>query len=86
MGKVREPQDPICSVYLTHLPGKIEVRFRDHRARAWKLRGFGSKKAIGRGVRKQNYGSFARCTRRTCPLNNVYGNGRFDAGIDDRCK
>jgi hypothetical protein len=36
VGKVREPRDPICSVYLTHLPGKIEVRFRDHRARAWK--------------------------------------------------
>lgn len=36
VGKVREPTDPVCSVYLTHLPGKIEVRFRDHRAQAWK--------------------------------------------------
>ena len=36
VGKVREPHDPICTVYLTHLPGKIEVRFRDHRARAWR--------------------------------------------------
>ena len=36
VGKVRDPEDPICSVYLTHLPGKVEVRFRDHRARAWK--------------------------------------------------
>jgi Calcineurin-like phosphoesterase len=35
VGKVRDPGDPICSVYVTHHPGKIEVRFRDHRARAW---------------------------------------------------
>ena len=36
VGKVREQQDPICSLYLTHLPGKIEIRFRDHGARKWK--------------------------------------------------
>jgi 3',5'-cyclic AMP phosphodiesterase CpdA len=35
IGKEREPSDPICSVYLTHLPGKIEFRFRDHRRGAW---------------------------------------------------
>jgi hypothetical protein len=34
-GKTREPSDPICSVYLTHRPGLIEFRFRDHRRRAW---------------------------------------------------
>ena len=36
VGKKREQQDPICSLYLTHLPGKIEIRFRDHGARTWK--------------------------------------------------
>lgn len=36
VGKVREQQDPICSLYLTHLPGKVEIRFRDHGARRWK--------------------------------------------------
>jgi 3',5'-cyclic AMP phosphodiesterase CpdA len=36
VGKRREPKDPLCSVYLTHRPGTIEVRFRDHRARAWR--------------------------------------------------
>ena len=35
VGKVREPQDPICSLYLTHQAGRIEIRFRDHRARRW---------------------------------------------------
>jgi 3',5'-cyclic AMP phosphodiesterase CpdA len=34
-GKVRQPRDPICSVYLTHLRGNIEVRFRSHRRMAW---------------------------------------------------
>jgi len=34
-GKTRDPSDPVCSVYLTHQPGRIEVRFRDHRARRW---------------------------------------------------
>ena len=36
VGKVREPKDPLCSAYLTHRPSSIEVRFRDHRARAWR--------------------------------------------------
>ena len=36
VGKTRDPEDPICSLYLTHLPGRMELRFRDHRARAWK--------------------------------------------------
>ena len=36
VGKKREPEDPICSLYLTHHPGTIEIRFRDHRARRWK--------------------------------------------------
>jgi Calcineurin-like phosphoesterase len=35
IGKTRDPSDAICTLYLTHLPGKIEIRFRDHRARAW---------------------------------------------------
>jgi len=38
-GKVRQPKDPILSVYLTHLPGTIEVRFRSHRRMAWAARG-----------------------------------------------
>ena len=41
-GKVRQPRDPIVSVYLTHLPGTIEVRFRSHRRMAWAAR-FGRK-------------------------------------------
>jgi 3',5'-cyclic AMP phosphodiesterase CpdA len=36
VGKAREPKDPLCSAYLTHRPGTIEVRFRDHRARVWR--------------------------------------------------
>jgi 3',5'-cyclic AMP phosphodiesterase CpdA len=39
VGKTREPTDPVCSLYLTHLPGKVEVRFRDHRAGAWRAVG-----------------------------------------------
>jgi hypothetical protein len=35
VGKHRNAGDPIRSLYLTHLPGKIEIRFRDHRPRAW---------------------------------------------------
>jgi hypothetical protein len=35
IGKVRDRSDPICSVYLTHKPGTIEFRFRDHHRRAW---------------------------------------------------
>lgn len=33
--KNRKPNNPICSVYITHLPGRIEFRFRDHRRRRW---------------------------------------------------
>jgi 3',5'-cyclic AMP phosphodiesterase CpdA len=36
VGKVRDPRDPLCSAYLTHRPGTIQVRFRDHRARRWR--------------------------------------------------
>lgn len=39
VGKTREPSDPIRSVYLTHLPGRIEIRFRDHGQRRWKTVG-----------------------------------------------
>ncbi len=40
IGKRRDPRAPLCSVYLTHRPGFLEVRSRDHRAGAWrKLRG-----------------------------------------------
>jgi hypothetical protein len=40
VGKTRDPRDPLCSLYLTHIPEGIEVRCRDHRAGAWrKLRG-----------------------------------------------
>lgn len=40
IGKRRDPRAPLCSLYLTHRPGFLEVRSRDHRARAWrKLRG-----------------------------------------------
>lgn len=35
VGKARDPADPLRSVYLTQRPGRIEVRFRDHRAAAW---------------------------------------------------
>ena len=34
-GNKRHTQDPVRSVYLTHLPGAIEVRFRDHLKRQW---------------------------------------------------
>jgi 3',5'-cyclic AMP phosphodiesterase CpdA len=35
VGKTREPRAPLRSVYLTHRPDTIEVRFRDHRGRGW---------------------------------------------------
>jgi 3',5'-cyclic AMP phosphodiesterase CpdA len=35
VGKLRQPKDPLRSPYLTHRPGSIEVRFRDHRRGAW---------------------------------------------------
>jgi 3',5'-cyclic AMP phosphodiesterase CpdA len=40
IGKRRDPRAPLCSLYLTHRPGGVEVRGRDHRAGAWRnLRG-----------------------------------------------
>jgi Calcineurin-like phosphoesterase len=40
VGKKREPDDPLRSLYLTHRPGRVEVRCRDHRAGVWtNLRG-----------------------------------------------
>jgi 3',5'-cyclic AMP phosphodiesterase CpdA len=36
LGKRRDPRAPLCSLYLTHRPGCIEVRSRDHRAGAWR--------------------------------------------------
>ena len=36
IGKRRDPRAPLCSLYLTHQPGCIEVRCRDHRAGAWR--------------------------------------------------
>jgi 3',5'-cyclic AMP phosphodiesterase CpdA len=39
-GKRRNPRAPLCSLYLTHRRGEIEIRCRDHRAGRWrKLRG-----------------------------------------------
>lgn len=35
VGKTRKPGDPLRSVYLTHRPDSIEVRFRDHRDGKW---------------------------------------------------
>jgi 3',5'-cyclic AMP phosphodiesterase CpdA len=35
VGKRKELSDPLCSLYLTQLPGKVEIRFRDHRAGSW---------------------------------------------------
>src|SRR3954453_17197786 len=34
-GKTRDPTDPIRSLYLTHSPGQIDIRFRDHAKGAW---------------------------------------------------
>lgn len=40
VGKRRDPRAPLCSLFLTHRPGLIEVRCRDHRSGAWRnLRG-----------------------------------------------
>ena len=36
VGKRRDPRDPLCSLFLTHRPGRIEVRCRDHRAGTWR--------------------------------------------------
>jgi 3',5'-cyclic AMP phosphodiesterase CpdA len=35
VGRFPSPADPLRSVYLTHRPDGVELRFRDHRARAW---------------------------------------------------
>jgi 3',5'-cyclic AMP phosphodiesterase CpdA len=39
VGKTRDPRDPICSPFLSHKPGRIEVRFRDHREGTWRKLG-----------------------------------------------
>lgn len=36
VGKRRNPRAPLCSLYLTHRPGRIEIRARDHRAGKWR--------------------------------------------------
>jgi len=36
VGKRRNPRAPLCSLYLTHRPGRIEIRARDHRAGRWR--------------------------------------------------
>jgi 3',5'-cyclic AMP phosphodiesterase CpdA len=36
IGKRRDPRAPLCSLYLTHRPGRLEVRCRDHRAGKWR--------------------------------------------------
>jgi 3',5'-cyclic AMP phosphodiesterase CpdA len=36
VGKRRDPRAPLCSLFVTHRPGRIEVRCRDHRAGAWR--------------------------------------------------
>ena len=36
IGKRRDPRAPLCSLYLTHRRGRIEIRCRDHRAEAWR--------------------------------------------------
>jgi 3',5'-cyclic AMP phosphodiesterase CpdA len=36
IGRRRNPRAPLCSLYLTHRPDRIEVRCRDHRAGDWR--------------------------------------------------
>jgi hypothetical protein len=36
VGKRRDPRAPLCSLYLTHRRGRIEIRCRDHRAATWR--------------------------------------------------
>jgi 3',5'-cyclic AMP phosphodiesterase CpdA len=36
IGRRRDPRAPICSLYLTHRPERIEIRCRDHRAGRWR--------------------------------------------------
>ncbi len=35
-GRRRNPRAPLCSLYVTHHPGRIEIRARDHRAGEWR--------------------------------------------------
>jgi 3',5'-cyclic AMP phosphodiesterase CpdA len=40
IGRRRDPRAPLCSLYLTHRPGALEIRARDHRNGRWRnLRG-----------------------------------------------
>jgi 3',5'-cyclic AMP phosphodiesterase CpdA len=36
IGRRRDPRAPLCSLFLTHRPERIEVRCRDHRAGRWR--------------------------------------------------
>lgn len=36
LGRRPSPRAPLCSLYLTHRPGRLEIRARDHRAGAWR--------------------------------------------------
>jgi hypothetical protein len=36
IGKRRNPRAPLCSLYITHHKNRVEIRARDHRARAWR--------------------------------------------------
>jgi 3',5'-cyclic AMP phosphodiesterase CpdA len=36
VGKRRDPRAPLCSLFLTHRPGGVELRARDHRAGTWR--------------------------------------------------
>jgi 3',5'-cyclic AMP phosphodiesterase CpdA len=36
VGKRRNPRAPLCSLYITHHSNRVEIRARDHRARAWR--------------------------------------------------
>lgn len=44
VGKRRQARDPLCSVFVTHRRGHVEVRFRDHRAGRW--RGLGGRRVV----------------------------------------
>jgi 3',5'-cyclic AMP phosphodiesterase CpdA len=36
LGRRPSPRAPLCSLYLTHHPGRLEILARDHRAAAWR--------------------------------------------------
>ena len=36
IGRRRNPRAPLCSLFLTHRPGTIEIRGRDHRSGKWR--------------------------------------------------